>query len=1296
MKRKILLLTCVLVALFQISYTRAYAQDRHAPHRHVASYAMKLETDNPLAYYGVYNLETVGTSINEWVVGDYATLNTSSSTATKYSYDVAANDGNDAYIASNPNIIFRTKNTSGKNNAFVILPGTRFVYGGKNGMVLIKNTNAGDTIRITVASKGSTNANFLDDAGVYPVNAVALSENLTLPAYGSGSSSDPYVWEELTYVSLGGDVQIKEFAGGFAIKKIVISNEGQPIIEKELITIRLDSASYQVCEWENAYAYVWTGSTSAYDAYYQNNNVTRIVWSEHAESDGNGYYKVSFEIDTDTPYNFFWSSSPGDYPSSSWCVTNQSGSICCEYTNSTGLVIACCYDEDATMDTVTIRLNPLSIEWDNVYAYAWQSDQDYTYYNSTRRNRRLTWAEKATIDEEGWYAVSFPKDLGAAYSFTWRNDSLTYYNTSFYSDTIRGVTGSVCCNESNSKLTVVPCNSIVPTASTTFVIHEITAGTLGQLLVSQMDQWSDVKSLIVTGTMNETDMDLFSYMTELQYLDLSGTNISSISGCRNLYYLQEVVLPTTCTSIAARAFQGCKRLKSINLEHVLNIGEYAFCLDESPNSSWYYYSGLSSLKTINMPVVQTIGRYAFAGSRSLSECVMDSVQSIGEYAFANCPLLTSIAIPNAVSLGTYAFYYSSNQSLRTIILSDELEEIPSYCFYWGNNPQTVNIPISLRKIGDNALYTASDTIILPEGLAEVSSYNFYTSHVISIPSSIQKFSSFSSTWTDIYCHAVDPTFTNPFANRDLSNTTLYVPTMSLAAYKLSDDFHGFKQILPLNSDVSVLNIRGNMMLLSLNGISSNADMIMHPNSELMVSLDTNFSIGNYKQYISTFDNKYYTGYSSSGPWYSNIPCTGMLMANSTIVSDDVEIRLVPRANRWNFFSLPFDVNMQDITIETEGVSSPGTSQWVIREYSGANRAAGSGATWVNVPASGILQAHKGYILYWAVNNSSNYSNNSSSNSSMPTYSSFYWFRMPAVNNSNKQNLFSSENVSITLSEYPAEAFQNSSWNLVGNPYPCALTIEAIDFNAPITVWNGNSYMAYSLQDDDYVLRPAEAFFVQVPQGETSMTFYKAGRSISHTREITKTEYDNRYQAPKRRTNDQVERRIFNFYLSNDEYSDRARLVFNEQASMEYEIRCDAAKMFSSDNEVPQLFVNNNDILYAIDERPIQNGQFILGAVFGKNGTYTLSVDQSENSEEQVILIDMATGVSTDLSADSYTFTSEAGTFENRFHVSLVPAVSTSIEENDVHGLQPLKTLRDGHLIIVAPNGKTYTAEGKEL
>lgn len=178
----------------------------------------------------VLDFTTQGTSINDWII-NYATLNESNTNedAGKYVYDIQGGIESESYLVSEPNVIFRVKNGSDKQKAFVIYPGQGYEFGGKYGIICINGTSVGDRIRITCAAKGSTNASFEDGEGVYPKNAITITEDLSLPGKKTGAEGEDehgFSWREIEFESLGGDVEIKEFAGGVRVKRVEVEESG--------------------------------------------------------------------------------------------------------------------------------------------------------------------------------------------------------------------------------------------------------------------------------------------------------------------------------------------------------------------------------------------------------------------------------------------------------------------------------------------------------------------------------------------------------------------------------------------------------------------------------------------------------------------------------------------------------------------------------------------------------------------------------------------------------------------------------------------------------------------------------------------------------------------------------------------------------------------------------------------------------------------------------------------------------------------------------------------------------------
>lgn len=858
-------------------------------------------------------------------------------------------------------------------------------------------------------------------------------------------------------------------------------------------------------------------------------------------------------------------------------------------------------------------------------------------------------------------------------------------------------------------------------STNTFTIHVEQPGTLGYLILETAEQWSNVFNLTITGNINDEDMKYFSKMKYLHELDLSGTNISNIHGCKGLIYLNKVILPKSVTEIGANAFSGCVQLSEINLKNITTIGKSAFCnsaitslyLPKATTIGAYAFSSCSKLNYINLPVATTIEDNTFLGCYSLSYITFPLVTTIGEGAFSSAGLsgnMKEIDLSNVTSLGYAAFSFVS--TLEKVILSDELEVIPESCFYRCESLKEINMPSALKAIETQALYrTAIEDLTLPEGVTTIGTCifeDYYSDYclikTLTLPSTLRSIASDAfvncDNLTDVYLYRIIPPTTAMGFNEDI---TLHVPAISLLDYKLSDTWNYIDNIVPIDGEatpITNLLIDNSYSLLSAEGFASRVDLDLHAGAEFTIGNNATLNIGTFTQTIGTNTNATRIYYDENGDYmydeegnriykyYSETPYNASFINYATLSADNAVIRLVPRSNQWNFFSLPFDVRIQDIRVDALGTGTEGTHQWVIREYSGANRASGNGDTWLNVPADGTLKAHQGYILYWVCEGGSSTSANNF----------YYYFNLPAANTTTAQQMFTKDNVIVPLTEYMAESEQNRNWNLVGNPYPSFFDIQHMDFNAPITTWDGYGYQAYSLLDDSYRLRPAEAFFVQAPQGTNAIVFNQEGRSLPNMVEITEDEYYNKngYYAPQRKqTASSSTRQVYNFLISNADYTDKARLVLNESARTAYDMTCDAAKMMSSNASVPQIYVNNNGTRYAIDERPAGNGEYILGVHFGKADTYTLQL-QSTCSDQQVLLIDTETNLSVDLSQTPYSFTANAGDNPSRFRITIKQGVTTDIPTQVVPSSQPYKTIENGQLIIVQPNGKKYSVGGIQL
>ena len=213
-----------------------------------------------------------------------------------------------------------------------------------------------------------------------------------------------------------------------------------------------------------------------------------------------------------------------------------------------------------------------------------------------------------------------------------------------------------------------------------------------------------------------------------------------------------------------------------------------------------------------------------------------------------------------------------------------------------------------------------------------------------------------------------------------------------------------------------------------------------------------------------------------------------LNERTSVEAEAVEIKLDDAGDygAWTVFSVPFDVNFDDI--------QGGKGDWVIRRYSGENRAAVmSGRTWVDVGPGEQLHANEGYIFqrdYMSLQENYNYDEEEGEDDSR--------IILPAAPTENKQHIFASGDVVVPLRKYPAEMSHNADWNLVGNPYPCYYDLRALKEAVTIYIWDGDE-MCYrtflSSEDNGFLLAPCQAFFVQATD-VSQLTFSASGRRIS--------------------------------------------------------------------------------------------------------------------------------------------------------------------------------------------------------
>ena len=447
---------------------------------------------------------------------------------------------------------------------------------------------------------------------------------------------------------------------------------------------------------------------------------------------------------------------------------------------------------------------------------------------------------------------------------------------------------------------------------------------------------------------------------------------------------------------------------------------------------------------------------------------------------------------------------------------------------------------------------------------------------------------------------------------------------------------------------------------------TNPDLKLHYKLEnvnvrghLTTASDAVISLGKYVQTAHWGRNN--GEFTQPGPDYyhpTSLINQGFMRADSVIIKQNLY------NDQWHFLSFPFNVKVADIGI-------PEGTYMALRTYDGEQRAAGNAQeTWVDISSDDTMEAGRGYILQFLGEN----------------YETSAEFTFKSINDVKKNDLFTTDNVSIPLEEHQSEFAHNRSWNLIGNPYPCFYDSRFMKQKGNITVWNGKGYSAYSLTDDHYVLMPFEAFFLQKPLDAENVEFDISGRQ----------HYSDARTLPNRiaTKHEPTERLIYNFTLTDGNSRDRFRLVINENASLGYETDKDAVKFMEELPRIAQLYSEEGGVKYAINERPLQDGTLIISIYTPSDGYYTLTL---ENTPNNVTLFDTQTKDVVSLNESGYTFHALKGTNKARFILSLNGNISstTNVEISEDGDIKTngnnlsFSFLKPKHVQVWGSDGRIY-------
>ena len=637
--------------------------------------------------------------------------------------------------------------------------------------------------------------------------------------------------------------------------------------------------------------------------------------------------------------------------------------------------------------------------------------------------------------------------------------------------------------------------------------------------------------------------------------------------------------------LGARSFYNLQKLISVKLpKTITRIGDYAF-----------QYCG--NLKDIEFqPGIERIGNYAFASCDNLRTLdLKDGLKSIGNYAFEG----SSYDFGNG--------WYSGVPKFEEVILPEGLETIGNGAFNNNTNLRRIAFPSTLKTIGSSTFNNCNQitTISLPTSLQNIPRYAFAGCSALTevrIPSTItsigdQAFSSCPKL-NDVYTYIAEPTQIDMNTFSTYTSALLHVPSTSYWTYYYDTEWSQFRDVTEFDAEYEYFYINKDFTISDENGGTIQGDGTNDPDADLNPGSGLIIETGeNNKQELDEVHIM------MKGSNCASIIAASNLVANK--VYFDIEIEKA----RWYFLCFPF--NVKAVNVEAPG-------NYVFRVYDPEERANGK-TGWVNWIGD-ELEKGQGYIFHCSKGG------------------------ILSLCVEKEDMDWTAENRPKSLQANAAENQEDASWNFIGNPHTSYYDIDQTGYTQPITVWNGTSYEAVRPGDDEYCLQPFEAFFVQKPDGEAEMNFPAGDEATDGRYTYRQWEANASHRAAARRAKGvDAERQMINLTLTDGQATDKTRVVFNEKQSSGYEMACDAAKFMSSEN-IPQVYtLDQKNTKYAINERP--TGEVRLGYVATKDGELTIS---AVRMDQPVLLRDNELQVTHDLTMGGYTFTSKAGTFNDRF------------------------------------------------
>lgn len=257
-----------------------------------------------------------------------------------------------------------------------------------------------------------------------------------------------------------------------------------------------------------------------------------------------------------------------------------------------------------------------------------------------------------------------------------------------------------------------------------------------------------------------------------------------------------------------------------------------------------------------------------------------------------------------------------------------------------------------------------------------------------------------------------------------------------------------------------------------------------------------------------------------------------------------------------------------------------------------------------------------------------------------------------------EGMIRNQDVTVSLSYTQVGGSLPAGMNLLGNPYTSAIDLNSDNWTGTNTdravyTWNGTQYVSWNGEIgslENGIVPAMQGFFMIANAGNAQITIPEASRIHSNQ--------------PYYKEQKEVEN-MLKLVIMNDTCEDHAWFKFDNDAISGFDHQYDAYKLFGMET-APQLYSFTDDAVplsINVFPTPDADSALPLGVMLASQGEYQIVRTEFSVYGKPIYLKDKETGDTLNLKADSvYTFTSDAGTFEERFLLYFSIPVS-SITEN---------------------------------